>query len=112
MMVAKVPTLLSEAAAWIGAIVVVVSGLTLLFTRKPFKWLGRKLFSEPFGGWVQRRVEDGTKDLRHLTTYHLGPNGSTPPLHTRIAVLEAQAVIRSWVDDLANEIDETEETEQ
>ena len=112
MMLAQVPALLREAAAWIGAIVVIVSGLTLIFTRKPFKWIGRKLVSEPFGSWVQRRVEDGTKDLRHVTTYHLGPNGSTPPLHTRIAVLEAQAVIRSWVDDLADEIDETEETEQ
>jgi len=99
MMLAKVPTLLSEAAAWIGAIVVVVSGLTLLFTRRPFKWVGRKLVSDPFGQWVQRRVEDGTQDIRHLTEYHLGPNGTTPPIHRRIAVLEVRALVDSWTDD-------------
>lgn len=98
-MTAAVPALLAEAAAWIGAVVVVVSGLTLIFTRRPFKWLGRKLVSEPFGSWVQRRVEDGTKDIRHLTEYHLGPNGTTPPIHRRIAVLEVRALVDSF-DDL------------
>ena len=36
-MTAAVPAALSEAAAWIGALVVIVSGLTLIFTRKPFR---------------------------------------------------------------------------
>jgi hypothetical protein len=99
-MTAAVPALLAEAAAWVGAIVVVVSGLTLIFTRKPFKWVARKVVSEPFGGWVQRRVEDGTKDIRHLTEYHLGPNSGAPPLHTRIAVLEVRALVDSWADDV------------
>jgi len=106
MMLAKVPTVVTEAAAWIGAMVVIVSGLTLIFTRKPFKWLGRKLVSEPFGGWVQGRVEDGTKNIRHLTEYHLGPNSGAPPLHTRIAKLEVRALVDSWADDLDEEHDQ------
>lgn len=104
-MTAAVPAVVSEAAAWIGAIVVIVSGLTLIFTRKPFKWLGRKLVSEPFGGWVQRRVEDGTQDIRKRVEYHLGPNGTTPALHTRIAKLEVRAIVDAWVDDVEAEED-------
>jgi len=96
---AQVPAVLRELAAWIGAIVVIVSGVTLIFTRKPFKWVARKLVAEPFGQWVQGRVEDGTKDIRHLTEYHLGPNGTTPPIHRRIAVLEVRALVDSF-DDL------------
>jgi hypothetical protein len=97
---AAVPLWLSEAAAWIGAVVVIVSGLTLIFTRRPFKWVFRHLFSLPFGGWVQRRVEDGTKDIRHLTEYHLGPNSGAPPLHKRIARLEVRALVDTWSDDI------------
>lgn len=104
-MTAAVPAVVSEAAAWIGALVVIVSGLTLIFTRKPFKWLGRKLVSEPFGGWVQRRVEDGTQDIRKRVEYHLGPNGTTPALHTRIAKLEVRAIVDAWVDDVEAEED-------
>ncbi len=104
-MIAAVPGPITEAAAWIGALVVIVSGLTLIFTRKPFKWLGRKLVSEPFGGWVQRRVEDGTQDIRKRVEYHLGPNGTTPALHTRIAKLEVRAIVDAWVDDVEAEED-------
>ena len=105
-MIAQVPALLREAAAWIGAIVVIVSGLTLIFTRKPFKWVTRKLVSEPFGGWVQRRVEDGTQDIRKRVEFHLGPNGTTPALHTRIAKLEVRAIVDSWVDEADEEDDQ------
>lgn len=98
MMLAKVPTVVTEAAAWIGAIVVIVSGLTLIFTRKPFKWLGRKLVSEPFGGWVRAQIENSAtgKSVAH----HLGPNGNTVPMHKRVAVLEVRALVDSWTDDL------------
>ena len=60
MMLAKVPTVVTEAAAWIGAMVVIVSGLTLIFTRKPFKWLGRKLVSvhKSVCGGRRRTVHD------------------------------------------------------
>jgi hypothetical protein len=101
MMLADVPVLVREAAAWIGAIVVIVSGLTLIFTRKPFKWLGRKLVSEPFGGWVRSQIENSKtgKSVAH----HLGPNGDTVPMHKRVAVLEVRALVDSWVDEADDE---------
>ena len=96
-MTAAVPAVVSEAAAWIGAIVVIVSGLTLIFTRKPFRWVGRKLVSEPFGGWVRSQIENSAtgKSVAH----HLGANGDTVPMHKRVAVLEVRALVDSWTDD-------------
>lgn len=97
-MTAAVPALLAEAAAWVGAIVVVVSGLTLLFTRKPFRWVGAKLVSEPFGAWVRSQIENSKtgKSVAH----HLGPNGDTVPMHKRVAVLEVRALVDSWTDEI------------
>ena len=101
MTLAQVPALLSEAAAWIGAIVVITGGMTAIFTRKPFKWLGRKLVSEPFGGWVRRQIE--TSATGKSVAHHLGPNGDTVPMHKRVAVLEVRALVDSWVDETDEE---------
>ena len=101
MTLAQVPAMLSEAAAWIGAIVVITGGMTAIFTRKPFKWLGRKLVSEPFGGWVRRQIE--TSATGKSVAHHLGPNGDTVPMHKRVAVLEVRALVDSWVDETDEE---------
>ena len=104
-MIANVPTWLRELSAWVGAIVVVVGGITAIFSRKPFKWLGRKLVSEPFGSWVRRQIE--TSKTGKSVQHHLGPNGDTVPLHSRVAKLEGQAVISQWLADINDEDDET-----
>ena len=97
MTLAAVPVWLSEAAAWVGAIVVITGGLTAIFTRKPFRWLARKLVSDPFGGWVRQQIE--TSKTGKSVAHHLGANGSTPSLHGRVAKLEVRALVDSWVDD-------------
>ena len=91
-MFAAVPALIAEAAAWVGAIVVITGGLTAIFTRKPFRWLGRRLVTEPLGGWLRHQIN--TSDTGHLVAYHLGPNDGTPPVHTRIARLEVLSLLR------------------
>lgn len=102
-MIAQVPGLLRELSAWIGAIVVIVGGLTAIFSRKPFKWVGKKLVSEPFGGWVRRQIE--TSKTGKSVQHHLGPNGDTVPLHTRVAKLEAQSVVKQWLAEIEDEPD-------
>jgi len=94
---AEVPAFVREVAAWVGALVVIVSGLTLIFTRKPFRWVVRKLVSDPFGGWVRSQIENSKtgKSVAH----HLGPNGDTVPMHKRVAVLEVRALVDSWTDE-------------
>ena len=91
-MFAAVPAPIAEAAAWVGAIVVITGGLTAIFTRKPFRWLGRRLVTEPLGGWLRHQINES--DTGHLVAYHLGPNHGTPPVHTRIARLEVLSLLR------------------
>lgn len=47
------------------------------------------------GRWSERAIRNGTSeiesqlaDLASYQKHHLGPNGDTPPLHTRITSLE------------------------
>ena len=87
-MIAAVPGPITEAAAWSGALVVIVSGLTRIFTRK--------LVSEPFGAWVRSQIE--TSATGKSVAHHLGPNGNTVPMHKRVAVLEVRALVDSWTD--------------
>ena len=103
MTLAQVPAMLSEAAAWIGAIVVITGGMTAIFSRKPFKWLGRKLVSEPFGGWVRRQIE--TSATGKSVAHHLGPNGDTVPMHSRVARLEVVALLDEGLRALHDEVE-------
>ena len=95
-MFAAVPGPLTELAAWLGAIGIILTTLTLIFTRKPFKWLWKTLISQPFGHWVRDQVNNS--ETGHLVKYHLGPNGTTPPMHRRIAVLEVRALVDEFAD--------------
>lgn len=107
-MIAAVPGLLREAAAWLGAIGVVLASLAaivgLLTKSKPFRWLGRTLVSEPFGRWVRHQINDSTTGK--LVAYHLGPNGTTPPIHKRLARLEVRALLDDWDHPLDPETEE------
>ena len=96
-MTAAVPTILTEVAAWLGAIGIIVTTATLIFTRKPFKWLWKTLVSVPFGSWVRSQINDS--ETGKLVKYHLGPNGTTPPVHRRIAMLELRALVDSFEDE-------------
>ena len=102
-MIAQVPSWLRELSAWVGAIVVIVGGVTAIFTRKPFRWLGRTLVSDPFGGWVRKQIE--TSKTGKSVAHHLGPNGDTIPMHTRVAKLEAQATVGKWLLEIDDETD-------
>jgi hypothetical protein len=92
MILAEVPVLLREAAAWIGAIGVVTAGVTAIFTRKPFKWLWRRLVSDPFGGWVQHQVT--SSEIGASVLHHLGHNGDSVKLSDRVVRLEQLALLQ------------------
>jgi len=92
-MLAEVPAPITEVAAWVGAIVVISGGLTAIFTRKPFKWLGRRLVTEPLGGWLKRQINES--ETGHLVKYHMGPNHNTPAIHTRLSRLEVLSILNT-----------------
>jgi len=102
-MLAAVPAPVTEVAAWIGAITVIVGGCTAIFTRKPFRWFGRKLVSEPFGGWVRRQIE--TSATGKSVAHHLGPNGDTVPMHSRVARLEVVALLDEGLRTFHDEVE-------
>jgi hypothetical protein len=63
----------------------------------PVKWLWIQLVAEPITRWLDSRNEaalhpvlERLDRIDHLTAYHLGPNGSTPPVHLRLQSLEAR----------------------
>ena len=106
-MFAAVPGPVTEVAAWIGAITVIVGGTTAIFTRKPFRWIGRKLVSEPFGGWVRSQIE--TSATGKSVAHHLGPNGDTVPMHSRVARLEVVALLDEGLRAFHDEVESIRE---
>lgn len=92
-MFAEVPALLREAAAWIGAIGIVTAGTVGIVTRKPFRWLWRRLVGEPVSDFLQRSINESSTGK--LVAYHLGPNGTTPALHTRLSRLEVRDLLNT-----------------
>jgi hypothetical protein len=98
-MLADVPVILREAAAWIGAIGIVTAGTTAIFTRKPFKWIWRRVVSEPFGGWVQHQVT--SSEIGASVLHHLGHNGDSVKLTDRVVRLERLALLQHGHDVIA-----------
>lgn len=94
MMLADVPAALREAAAWVGALTVVV-GAVVVVARRPARWLWRRVVAVPFSEWTQRQVAAAVaaSDTAHLVAYHLGPNDGTKPVHARLAALEFRALM-------------------
>lgn len=105
-MIAAIPQILSDTAAFIGATTVILGGITAIVTRRPFKWLWRTVVSDPFGHWFHQRSIEANKPLiaaieenrealeqhREYVQYHLGPNGETRPIHVRLQHLELASV--------------------
>lgn len=46
-----------------------------------------------------------TKETHHLVRHHLGPNGLTPPLHTRVAGIERRMVRLEAAHDIEDDGD-------
>lgn len=67
-----------ETAAGVGAVIACILGVLALVEKVTGK----------LGSWVQRQVEHGTKDVRHLTEYHLGPNSGTEQLWRKVDRLQ------------------------
>jgi hypothetical protein len=92
-MFADVPLIVREAAAWIGAIGVITAGTVGLFTRKPFRWLWARIVTTPASEFLQHAINESSTGK--LVAYHLGPNGTTPALHTRLSRLEVRELLNS-----------------
>jgi hypothetical protein len=100
---------ISDLITWATFVSVTIGAFFAVTKFPPSAWLIRRLITEPLATFARGIVDAGTEPLREqqsrtdrkvteLSTAFeshknyvgrmLGPNGSTPPLHARIAKLE------------------------
>lgn len=90
-MFAAVPSWLTEIAAWVGAVTIISAGTTAIITRKPFKWLARTLVGDPLSRWFRHQVAES--ETGKIVKHHLGKNGSTPSISSRLSRVEVALLI-------------------
>lgn len=89
-----VPQAVQNLGAWLIFFGVLFGGSWLPPVRRVAKWLFRRNVSEPLGAWFKEHVAEELQPTAHLVAFHLGPNGTTKPVHERIRELEAFALQR------------------
>ncbi len=79
-----------------ATVIAAVSGVTAILV------LGEKT-TGILGRWFQRQYREASQQADALVRYHLGPNGSTMPMHVRIQNLESDV---TYLKQLADEKDD------
>lgn len=94
------PAGLSELALWVTFTTLVMGAFAAFAKSKPGKALIENNITHPLSRWMETRVVDATTPHRETTAkfqqyveYHLGPNGTTTPVHQRLQLLERDSVI-------------------
>lgn len=95
--IAAVPTILTDMAAIVGALAAICISVGVLVKLRPVRWLVEKAIVEPVGEWVIKKstaanapLMDKTETTAHLVQYHLGSNDTTMPWHERLSRLEVR----------------------
>lgn len=86
-MIADVPTIIVDAGIIAGVFVSFSAALALLWKTAPVRWL-RKHLSSSFGEWMRDQVQEANAEHYDYVRYHLGPNGTTKPIHQRLCDVE------------------------
>lgn len=92
-MLAALPQMLIDIGAFFGILGVVVATSAALWRTPltaPLRWLAGKV-AESAGEWFEARVQAAQAEHHEYVRYHLGPNGTTKPIHKRLCDVE-QAV--------------------
>lgn len=87
------PQVLTEIGLWFTFVILFIAFVTALSKLS----IGRKIFqhniSHPLAEWQQRNLHAATKPFETYVKFHLGPNGTTTPVHERLKQLENRSVI-------------------
>lgn len=93
-MIAVLPQIIVDMGALAGVIIALSTLLALVWRTPPVKWL-REQIREDREERLEAAVVAGTEDLRQALEehrayvyHHLGPNGTTKPVHERLIALE------------------------
>lgn len=78
-----------------GAIVILWRTPPVQLLRRGFGWVFDIFIGTPFrtiasrlGAWFEERVQAANKEHVEYVRYHLGPNGTTKPVHQRLTDVE------------------------
>lgn len=96
-----------------AAVVSTITAMTLLSKLRVVRWVLRQLIGDPIMEFVQRparamaaelaekvaldtaslreqtdSIQRTVEDTHHIVNYHLGPNGTTRPIHVRLQAVE------------------------
>jgi hypothetical protein len=102
-MFGAIPVWLTELTAWVGAITIIGTGTTAIITRKPFRWLGRTLVSDPLSRWFRHQITES--DTGKIVAHHLGKNGSTPSISSRLSRVEVALLVHQGRELFATDED-------
>lgn len=86
-MLGEVPSIILDIGIVAGVFTAMTTALALLWKTAPVLWFRRQM-SESLGAWFRDRVQEANADHHEYVRYHLGPNGSTKPVHERLKSLE------------------------
>lgn len=87
-MTAAVPSIIVDLGILAGVFTALMTALAVAWKTPPVRWFRAKL-SESLGAWFEERVESANEAHHEYVRYHLGPNGTTKPIHRRLQTLES-----------------------
>ncbi len=86
-MTAAVPSIIVDIGIIAGVFTALVGAIAVAWKTPPGRWFRQQL-SESAGEWFEERVQSAHADHDEYVRYHLGPNGTTKPVHERLRSLE------------------------
>lgn len=86
-MTAALPQFVIDLGAAAGVFVAVAAATAVLWKTPPVRWFRRQV-SESLGEWLEGRVQSANAEHYEYVRYHLGPNGTTKPIHQRLSDVE------------------------
>ena len=89
-MTAVVPSILTDIGIVCGVFTAFCAAVAVAWKTPPVKWFRQQL-SESLGDWFETRVQQANAEHHEYVRYHLGPNGTTKPIHQRLCDLERAA---------------------
>lgn len=90
LLLSVMPQFIDQIAGWVVAIGIIFGASWLAPVRKVYFWIWRTLVSDPFSKFMEKTIVSATQPHNDYVRYHLGPNGSTKPVHQRLVDLEHQ----------------------
>lgn len=86
-MIAALPQFVIDLGAAAGVLVAVSAAIAVLWRTPPVRWFRRQV-SDSLGEWLEHRVQQANAEHYEYVRYHLGPNGTTKPIHQRLCDVE------------------------